>query len=237
MSEIKIFRVLKACPDQKIRAFELYIQSPYFKMTDAARSLGIIFISAIRSDQDFDKQDWLSTDQRSEAGLRQLCNELMKHFEQFLSIEGFQKERYSPLEMFIKEIDVLGLTQLLPKAKKTMDRLVQKKENLQAYDHYHRFRIGQLIADIEKTDETPLNDIYLSQNLEQLDNFYFVEKLRLQNDINQRKRVSKKQFNNHLFSEIVQLINKNTSNLLVRTFYVAHQMQQEPESEIHIRAI
>ena len=219
-----------------------YVQSPYFNKNDTLVRLMEYFLEEINGGRNGEltkEAVW------SELGLaapyddvrfRKYCSDLLKMVENFLAQQLYEEDPLQQTAYLMDAVERKKLVKLYKSILKTADR-ISELETIHSTDYYyHKYQIEMnrfqmMEAETNRAMRANVEDI--SNNL---DYFYFGEKLRLYNFILSQRHIASHQYNFQFIDEITRHIGENSKYEQIPPIALYNQIQltyTEPENETH----
>ena len=189
MKITKTYRCIQSLDVYEKNAFKKFLMSPYFNKNEALIVLHEVYSDLSLEELEKEKKEtiWHAIHDKlpyNDTKFRKLNSDLLKLFEQFITIEAFEKDKQTKLTIELKAINDRNLDILFNSANAKIDRF--NKYNIdESADHYYFLYETEktkfeLKTDIErknkKTDfAKEFNIADISRNL---DIFYLSEKLK-----------------------------------------------------------
>lgn len=189
MKITKTYKCIESLDVYEKKAFKKFLISPYFNKNEYLVALFEIYSSLLEEDLlNEDKEViWNSIYQNkkfNDTKFRKLNSDLLKLFEQFITIEAFEKDKQTKLTVELKAINDRNLDILYNSIKAKLDR--HEKYNIdKSADHYYFLYETEktkfeLKTEIERKNKKTdfAKDFNISDISRNLDVFYLSEKLK-----------------------------------------------------------
>ncbi len=189
MKITKTYRCIQSLDVYEKNAFKKFLMSPYFNKNEALIVLHEVYSDLSLEELEKEKKEtiWHAIHDKlpyNDTKFRKLNSDLLKLFEQFITIEAFEKDKQTKLTIELKAINDRNLDILFNSANAKIDRF--NKYNIdESADHYYFLYETEktkfeLKTDIERKNKRTdfakeFNIADISRNL---DIFYLSEKLK-----------------------------------------------------------
>ena len=199
MRDTKVYLVMENLSNRERGKFLKYIQSPYFNKNQPLVELAKLINKNLQgtSQKTLTKnQVWKKlqpAQSYDDVRLRKYLSDLLKHLENFLSLQVFEKNDFHKNNFLLEAIVDRRMEKLYSTIKKHTNQLGETSAIKNANYYLFQYQAGNLIHELESFNEQrkeiSTNFTYLSENL---DIFYFSEKLKLNSYAEEFKRVDAK---------------------------------------------
>ncbi|MEN0006028.1 MAG: hypothetical protein AAF798_17895, partial [Bacteroidota bacterium] len=183
MEKSKFITLLRTFSVKELKQFNAFVASPYFNTNEElGQFLGYINQFAPKfSDAGLEKaQVFRAVYPNMPYDKKQVdyhMNSLLKLAEQFLAIQGFQRDAIPFQSYTLKEFVERKLDKHYHYAYRKLDQLVTKKEARDINSYYDRYRLANIGTDHFISQKVRRNDVHLQLASDSLDQFYFLKKL------------------------------------------------------------
>ncbi len=241
--ESKISVALGSVDSYAQNRFFKFVSSPYFNVNAKLIRYCDVIIDLVRSNSSLSKTElWNKIPMDGEyedKRFRKLNNDLLVLFEEFLTIEEFKSERLNGPNFLLQFLTKNKIEKLNASSLKKAFRLSERSLEKSGDYYYQQYRlqnnIFNLISDFEREnfkhdEETNLHAI--NQNL---DIFYFTEKLKHYATQLTWKRIRKSDFEVSYIKDVLKMIESKEIDeyLPIRTYLTIVNSILEPEVKEH----
>lgn len=242
MRNSKLYSILEHFDKYEQNRCRKYIQSPYFNKNETLLNLYEIFIDHIntKSGVELTKEDiWLMLNpqkgQFDDVRFRKFCSDLLKLIEGFLSQQIFEENPLHQATYLIEAVGNKKLEKLYNSTMKSARRLTNSYPFRIANYYHSQYQIEKNYYDLTNLDTKRQQKSNVEKISDNLDYFYFIEKLRLFCEIFSRQHVSSHDYKVFLKNEIIDLINKFQFDEIpaLSVYYQIFLLYTEPENEDH----
>lgn len=247
MLNSKIITALQSLTVYELNRLSKFLRSPYFNKNDLIISHFEFLQEAIKSNtlEEIDKMAlWANAfgDQKyNDTKFRKLNTDLLRLTEEFLAVEGFQKNPLHQANYLLKAIAEKKIEKLYNSTINTVKRLSEYQTEKPASYYYYQYQIEKnvfnLTSEYERKTKTKseLADFNISKIADNLDIFYLTEKMRYLNTLLTWQNVTKHEqtikFRDDLINQIQNIEFKNYPALNI--YYTIYLSTVEPDDRAH----
>lgn len=189
MRSTKTYKCLASLDVYELANFKKFLLSPYFNKNEAVLILFDIYVEDIKTQKvELEKQEiWAVVYPKkvfSDTKYRKLNSDLLKLFEQFITIEEFQNNQQLQLTSELKAINDRNLDLLYNSIKSKLNRFTDRTIDKSADHYYFQYETEktkfELKSDIERKSKKSNFDeeFNIKEVSRNLDIFYLSEKLK-----------------------------------------------------------
>lgn len=240
MQNTKFIQLLKNCTTRERHRFRAYIESPFFNKNQYLIALYqcVLQYQPLFEDANLNKRNvWknLFSDQVwNEDKMNNLISDLLQHFYNFLGQLEYNKQPFLQKKILL---NVLLKKEEMGHTKRVSRRCqqIQAQQPHRNYEHFYReYLLHQQLDQYELASGNRSFNEHLQIQSNQLDIFYFANKLRLACDMTSRNTVIKAAYNCHYLKEILVFYknsDKEIQNIpALKIYYKALLMLQNQEN-------
>ena len=214
MQESKLITILKKLSNIQTKHLEYFIQSPYFNKKEEVLLLfqHIVSFKPNYTNEKLAKAFILKKvfkgKKYSLKDLGYWASDLIQIAEHFLAFESLKNQEILQNDLLLKtyhqfHLDVFFQTTL----KKSKKKLAQEKMRNAAY-YYDSFLVNQHENAFFDRQKKHLHNESLQKTVDNLDLFYFIEKLKYSCELINRQQIVAKSYEVHFIQEIVHYLEK-----------------------------
>lgn len=243
----KVIIALQALSVYELNRLGKFILSPYFNKNKQITSHFDLLTASIKNNelQDLDKEAiWKNaygTTKFNDNKLRKLNTDLLKLVEEFLAVEGFQKNPLHQANYLLKAIADKKIEKLYNSTISTVKRLSKQQLEKPASYYYYQYQIEKnvfnLTSEYERKTKTKseLANFNISKIADNLDIFYLTEKIRYLNTLLTWQNVTKHEqtikFRDDLIKQIQDIDYQSYPALNI--YYTIYLSTIEPDNPSH----
>ncbi|MEM6726794.1 MAG: hypothetical protein AAF598_22340, partial [Bacteroidota bacterium] len=219
--------------------FRKYLKSPYFNSNSRLYALFDLIDQIRKSEAKLTKtQLWRAITSEEgpydDAKFRRLNADLVQHLKHFFAIRTLEQRPNTLTQAFAEVVLTKKMRPLFSTVERDGQLAIQKTTHQNASYHYDRFQLEARLIDLHKENhqrEAPENMSILS---DQLDQFYFTEKLRYYCEALSWQRVTSKNFDLGFMPQILDHVSsiENPAPALAIYYQMALTMM-EHDTEVH----
>ncbi len=238
MNDTKVYLVLQSLTNRERGKFLKYIQSPYFNKNQPLVDLFNIIQKNLQSkkEKEIDKAKvWVQIQPNQsydDVRFRKYLSDLQKHVENFLALQVYENNHFYQNNFLLQAIVDRKLEKLYSSAKKATKEQKEKSIIRNADYHLFNYQALKLLHDIETDGEQKKKiSTEFSELSNNLDDYYFSEKLRLSYDAEVWNRLDG-QLDAKIehVDVIMQLINHNNNKSpAVSVYHSMYLLNKYPE--------
>lgn len=240
MRNTKLYSVLEYFDKKEQSHLRKFLQSPYFNSNqDLVRIFELIVkhINSSKNGKPFEKKDVWATIQQTkpydDVRFRKYMSDLLKLIEGFLAQTSFENAPLLQAVTLLEAVEKKNLEKIYNSSIKSARRLSEKVKFREANYYYYQYQIelnyyNLANLEIKRTEET--NEKEMLQNL---DNFYLAEKLRVYCSILSRQYLINSEAELMFYEEIIEYVkNHNFINVpIIAIYYQIYLTQSETENK------
>lgn len=242
MRNSKLYSILEKLDKIEQNRLRKYLQSPYFNADETLVELFETLVAEINGEVNgsLDKEViWKELDllrPYDDVRFRKYCSDLLKLVESFLAQELYESDPLQKVAYLMEATGKRKLTKQYNSVQRRAKRLLNKESKRSAEYYYYQYLIEknyfQMVeAETNRTERANIEEI--SNNL---DYFYFGEKLRIYNFVLSQKHITSHKYNYKFINEIVSHIGANEEYYQippVALYYQIHLTYTEPKEDAH----
>lgn len=247
----KVIIALSALNVYELNRLQKFIRSPYFNKNDKLTSHFDYLFHLIKQDElgNLVKEKlWEATHPKkkfNDTKFRKLNTDLLRLIEEFLAIEGFQKNPLHKANYLLKAIAEKKIDKLYNSTINTVKRLSKNQLEKSASYYYYQYQIEKnifnLTSEFERKTQskTELSNFNITQIAENLDIFFLTEKMKYLNTLHTWQNVTKHeetiQFTDDLINQIKKIDYQSYPPLNIH--YIIYLSTLEPDNDNHYQKL
>lgn len=242
MQNSKLYSILQNFDKYEQNRCRKYLQSPYFNANQTLVDLYDLLIEDVngkRKKRTFEKEDiWKELglgDKYDDVRFRKFCSDLLKLIESFIAQEEFGSDKLQETIFLLKALGKKNVPKLqnstLRTARNQSDQSLYRDTSFYLNQYMIERNFYELLDfETRRGDKSNVEDI--SNNL---DLFYFTEKLRMTCETLSRKNLKLHDYELSFFKEVIELIESHPSLLnqspAMAVYYQIFLILNNPEKE------
>ncbi len=247
MKNSKIYNSLQKLTVYELNSFEKFINSPYFNQNEKLTVYYQLLLPYLKGKKqgDLSKEEiWgriLPGESFDDLKFRKYTSDLLKLFERFLAQQIYDKNNLSIANNLLENVSQKRILKLYNSVLSTAERLSKRHLDRNADYYYHQYNFEKnkfnLTSEFEKKSKkkTKYNWLNIDKMGENLDVFYFSEKLRLYNTLMSWKRIYKLDIELKFIDEIIEFIKSIEYEKYppIAIWYQIYLTNKEPDNTSH----
>lgn len=235
MRSTKFYQIFSELSITDINRFEKFIHSPYFNVNQAINQLTEIFKNLVKEPTvDPDKSTvWKSifgTEEYNDQKFRKLLSDLLKLLQHFFIVEELEEKRILKAQLLMQAGNKRKIKKLKTTVMNEAELALKWNANKSSDLYLFKYQIEKNAFYLKEGDYDVSNkDIEtISENL---DKFYFSEKLKYYCDVLGREYLGKIEYRFEFIDEILEHLKNHDfrEDLVVQIYYLVFQMLTNPE--------
>ncbi|MEL6717265.1 MAG: hypothetical protein AAFP82_00965 [Bacteroidota bacterium] len=239
LKDTKIYAVLSRFDKYEQNRCRKYIRSPYFNSNKNIELLYEVIINIINkpSKKKLTKElVWkkLHNDKSyDDARFRKYSSDLLKLIEGYLTQQFYEESPLIAATNMLKVVDRRKLTDLYNSTIKNSRQQSEKGKSLSADYFFQQYKIADysfpLLDYNSKIKEKPTN---YNEAMSNLDQFFFIEKLRIYSSILSREKISTHEFETDFIEDVLKYVKNNLDKVVpsVQIYYRIYLTYVEEEN-------
>lgn len=239
MQDSKIIQLLKTLDASEIRLFRKYLRSPIFNYSEPTlhlfeylRKFHPSYSSATLGRRSVYEKVFPGQAYQDKK-LRNLLHEFLSHIEQFLVQLHLRQDDYLRKKLLM---EALGRRDLFPLFVQKNRELIQSLEQ-QSFRDLSTYReltnLHEQYYFHSSTDKVNEGEALLRSILENMDNYFITNKLRIANEVGARGKIVRQDLPITFIDPILEEVQQNGRHIVLLTFYAAlYQLNQTGEETL-----
>ncbi len=247
MQKTKLIDLLKRLDKREISKFHTFLASPYCNKHQILQQLGHYLLSYA---PEFEHEALakpkvyaalFGTAPYQELKLNNLISDLLQLLNQFLCLQALDQQPVLKQQLLIETLMTRDASQQVEHQLRRFQR-IREQHPLRNYEHFHFTQRYH-----EQLDQLALGQTrrkfseHLQAQSDQLDLYYFANKLRIACDMTSRNVVIQADYECHFLDDILRHYEQHQSQLqnipALNIYYLALQMLRQPAAEPHYQAL
>ena len=211
----KTYTILQSFDKYEVNRLRKFLKSPYFNMNDSIVELFEIFIQHIFGSphRELEKERvWekiYPSKKYDDVRFRKLNSELLKLVEKFLAQQVYEVNPIRQAVHLMEAVSNKKLEKLHNSTLKTAHRLSKQQAYKPASYYFYQYEIEKKYYELTEFDNKREARSNIEEIAQNLDYFYFSEKLRIQISILSRQSLASYDYNIEMIDEIESIIARN----------------------------
>ncbi len=215
MKNTKIYNVLQNFNKYEQNRLRKFLRSPYFNSDQKIIDLFDIMAKRINgtSKKEFLKEDiWrklIPKESYNDVRFRKYCSDLLKNVESFLAFEHVSNDKIAKTNITLEAIRKRKIEHLYSSYIRNSRKLAAENQDESANAHLNRYIVEKTLYELTDSELKRLNRSNIESISNNLDNFYFSEKLRFYSAALSQQTYIKDKYDIQFADELIDLVGKS----------------------------
>lgn len=216
MRSSKIYSILEHFDKYEQNRFRKYLSSPYFNKDSVLISLLEILLTYINSSSrvvSIEREEiWTQLDLHkkfNDVRFRKYCSDLLKHMEGFLTQRAFEENPLHQANYLLEAVGDKKMEKLYNGSMKTARRLSDSQKYRPSSYYFYQYQIEKSYYDLIDLDTRRTKKTNAEEIANNLDFFYFAEKLRIYCEALNRQYLVSQEYEFPFIDEIIKHVKQD----------------------------
>lgn len=241
MRNTKIYFVVAKLEKKEQKKFLHFLQSPYYNSSKdliVIYQMMINYLKGVRKTELSKEKIWKKihpTKQYDDVRFRKHLSELFKLMEQFLALQAYEADIFQQQNNLIKSISEKKLDKIADQNTRKARDIYDKSPYIQSRFYFSKYQLESNIYKLKGYDIKRTVESNLPAVIQNLDYFYFTERLKLMNSLIERGLLTTSKDSQLYTQEIIQYIDSTNSTAIpsIAIYYKLYLMLVEPNNDQH----
>ena len=243
MRNSKLYSVLKEFDKYEQNRCRKYIQSPYFNRSEKIAELYEFFIEKVNEGLDEEKNSKESIWDILHSGTefnsdrwRKYCSDLLKLIEGYLIQEEFEDDQGAQISYLMGAVTKNKIDYLNKSVIKKAQNFNKSAKSIDESSFYYRYLLEKGEYKLQQADRQRASISNIENIVNNLDNFFIIEKLKYYCDILSRSSFVSHNYEVKLIDEIINFLSKESESNLepaIQIYYKMILMVKDSHNENH----